>query len=60
MTLTYTLVAVLLSSGAAYPERTGFTLLTCAGYAAMARQQAAPLEPLIGAVRYLCIPEVRS
>lgn len=55
--ITYTLFAVFLATGDAYPERTGLSLQQCAGHAAMTRQQTAELYQFIGEVRYLCIPE---
>jgi uncharacterized membrane protein len=57
---TYTLLAVFLLTGDAYPERTNLSLQQCAGHAAMARPLAAELYQYIGEVRYLCVPEVRS
>ncbi len=38
--MTYTLLAIFLSSGNVYVERTGLSLQSCAGRAAMARQEA--------------------
>jgi hypothetical protein len=54
---TYTLLAVFLLSGEAYPERTGLSLMQCAGHAAMTRTETAHLYPYVGEVRYLCVPE---
>ena len=61
--MSYTLVAIFLATGQAYVERHGLSLQGCAGQAAMARQRAAELQPIIGDVRFICIPgrvEVRS
>lgn len=55
--MTYTLLAVFLLSGDAYPERTGLSLMQCAGHAAMTRQETAYLYRYVGEVRYLCVPE---
>jgi hypothetical protein len=59
--MTYTLVALFLSTGAAYVERTGLTLEKCAGLAAMVRQQILPdLEQKIGRVQMHCVPEFKG
>lgn len=59
--MTYTLVAFFLLTGDAYIEREGLSLQSCAGQAAMSRQQfmnALPkLNGRIGEVRYLCVPD---
>jgi hypothetical protein len=54
--MTYTLLAIFLATGQAYPERTGLSLQACAGRAAMARQEATVLFPSIGPVEYRCAP----
>ena len=54
---TYTLLALFLATGDTYPERTGLSLMQCAGHAAMTRSQTAELYQFVGEVRYLCIPE---
>jgi hypothetical protein len=54
---TYTLLAVFLATGDTYPERTGLSLMQCAGHAAMTRTQTADLYTYVGEVRYLCVPE---
>ena len=57
----YTLVALFLLTGDAYVERRGLTLQSCAGHAALIRQETLIETPglteLIGEVRYLCLPE---
>jgi hypothetical protein len=55
--MTYTLLAVFLLSGDTYPERTGLSLMQCAGHAALTRTQTAELYQYVGEVRYLCVPE---
>jgi hypothetical protein len=55
--MTYTLLAVFLLSGESYPERTGLSLMQCAGHAALTRSQTAELYQYVGEVRYLCAPE---
>ena len=57
MAITYTLLAVFLATGDAYPERTGLSLQQCAAYAAMTRQQTQDLYQYIGEVRYFCTQE---
>jgi hypothetical protein len=54
---TYTLLAVFLATGDSYPERTGLSLMQCAGHAAMTRSQTAELYQHVGEVRCLCVPE---
>jgi hypothetical protein len=55
--VTYTLLALFLATGDTYPERTGLSLMQCAGHAAMTRTQTAELYQYVGEVRYLCAPE---
>jgi len=55
--VTYTLLAIFLLSGDAYIERTGLSLQSCAGRAAMARQESEVLQGVIGGVEYRCEPE---
>jgi len=55
--MTYSLVAIFLATGATYIERDGLSLQGCAGRAAMARQEAAPLFRTVGEVAYQCRPE---
>jgi hypothetical protein len=54
---TYTLLAVFLLSGDTYPERTGLSLMQCAGHAALTRSQTADLYQHVGEVRYFCVPD---
>lgn len=54
--MTYTLVALFIASGAIHTERTHLSLQACAGQAAMARMAIPPsLTAKIGGVRFLCI-----
>jgi hypothetical protein len=55
--MTYTLLAIFLLTGDAHIERQGLSLQSCAGRAAMARQEAAPLFQYIGEVQYECRAE---
>jgi lipopolysaccharide export system protein LptA len=55
--MTYTLLAIFLLTGNAYVERTGLSLQSCAGHAAMARQASEVLRDSIGRVEYRCAPE---
>lgn len=59
--MTYTLVALFLLTGGIYIERDGLSLQSCAGHAAMARQQYLAVLPQlnekIGEVRWQCLPE---
>ena len=52
----YTLVALFMLTGKQYVEMTGLTLHQCAGFAAIIKQKTRELEPLVGEVRYLCVP----
>lgn len=56
--MTYTLVAIFLATGEPYIERQGLTLHTCAGRAAMARQEALAVFKHVGEIRYECRPEL--
>ena len=60
MSVTYTLLALFVLTGDMYPERTGLSLMQCAGHAAMTRQMTQELYGAVGEVRYICVPEVRS
>lgn len=55
--MTYTLIAIFLASGQVYTERTGLSLQSCAGRAAMARTEAIDLFEVVGEVQYRCTPE---
>lgn len=61
MSITYTLVALFVSSGQVYVEDRHLSLQACAGRAAMARQQYLSVLPLldekIGPVEWRCVPE---
>jgi len=59
--MTYTLLALFLLTGDTYVERDGLSLQSCAGHAAMARQEFLAVLPKlnkkIGEVRWHCVPE---
>lgn len=55
--MTYTLLAIFLASGNVYVERTGLSLQSCAGRAAIARQESQAVVPLVGGVEYRCEAE---
>lgn len=55
--MTYALIALFVSTGDMYIERSGLTLHQCAGHAAMTRQKTQELYQYIGEVRYICSPE---
>lgn len=59
--MTYALLALFVLTGETFVERQGLTLEGCAGQAALARQQylavLPKLDPRIGEVRFLCVPE---
>jgi hypothetical protein len=55
--ITYSLVALFVATGDVYVERTGLSLMQCAGHAAMIRTETQHLYQYVGEVRYLCKPE---
>lgn len=55
--MTYSLIAIFLATGDVYVERRGLSLQSCAGRAAMARQESEGLQSRIGDIQYRCAPE---
>lgn len=57
----YTLIVIFLLTGHAYVEREGLNLHSCAGQLALARRAylevQAKLNPKVGEIRFLCLPE---
>ena len=52
---TYMLVALFIETGETYIERKHLSLQSCAGYAAMLKQETMEVEAVVGEIAYMCL-----